>query len=82
MLMGLIKVPMDDLVIVMNSYAVQGAPKNAGFGLEPKRSAGSTMMLWQILIGNVLTWHLTSNLLPSNSMKLHFNYQFIIMKNN
>lgn len=39
MLMGLIKVLMDDIFIVMNLFAVRGATRNAGFGLEPKRNA-------------------------------------------
>lgn len=63
MLMGLIKVLMDNIFIVMNLFAVRGATRSAGFGLEPKRNAGFTMMLWQLLIGNALTWHMTSNFL-------------------
>lgn len=71
MLMHLVKVLIDDLFIGMNSSVAQCATRSADFGLDPKRNAGFTMMLWQLLIGNVLTWHKTSNFLPLMQLNEH-----------
>lgn len=57
-------VPIDHImgkfVTVMSLLGAQIAIKSVGSDCAPRRNAGVTMMLWQILIGNALTCHMIS----------------------
>lgn len=47
-------------VTVMSLFDVAVVTRNADFDLGQKRNAEFTMMLWQIVIGVVLIYHMTS----------------------
>lgn len=53
----------DEPVTVMSLFDVVVATRNADFDLGQKRNAEYTTMLWQIVIGLVLIYHMTSTYL-------------------
>lgn len=63
LLIALIKVPMDGHFTVMNLSAVKDVTKSVDFAYVLKMNIAIIMMLWGIQIGNVLTWHLTGEIL-------------------